>query len=170
MVYRASLILALVCLLACSRRSNSVIVVDGWWNADYAKQSCRMANAWVKQPGTARLIAQYGCATVAACPEMMPRVNACSWDDPTPEVREFENQLATAFATDAMCHDMTLVKLIDPKDADPQVAKALAGPHWFLQLNFNPGSAEQNWTLLSPNRRNHIGTGDATNIAHRICW
>lgn len=96
-------------------------------------------------------------------------MNACASDDPTPEVREFEDRLATAFAIDSACHGAKLVKMTNPHEENPQFASAASRPNWWLTLNFNPGFAEQDWTLLSPNHQDYVGTGDASIIAHKIC-
>lgn len=62
----------------CSKKQQ-VIILDDWWNVDYAKNACSMGNSDKK----------------------------CSVD-PTAEVRDFETRLGTEFAINGACHDITL--------------------------------------------------------------
>lgn len=94
------LVLAVVTMGGGCSKPKPTIVLDGWWSTDYAKNSCTSANQWYRESATA--IAQLGCAVVTACPEMMPRVDACR-GDPALEVRGFETELATQLAADPRC-------------------------------------------------------------------
>jgi len=86
----ASLVFALSSTAAGCSKPKPVVVLDGWWNADFAKNSCVQTNHWQRE--NADIIARVGCAAVTACPEMMRRFEGCA-GDPVQEVREFETEL-----------------------------------------------------------------------------
>jgi hypothetical protein len=52
-------------------RPEQVVVLDSWWSGDYAKNQCDSDIRWIETDK--KLINQYGCEAVTACPEVMPR-------------------------------------------------------------------------------------------------
>jgi hypothetical protein len=66
-------------------KTEPVIVVDDWWNVDFAKNGC----------------------------ERLANVHPCVVD-PTVEVRDFEAQLGTSFGADASCHGVILTNYNGP--------------------------------------------------------
>jgi hypothetical protein len=66
-------------------KNEPVIMVDDWWNVDFARGSCEQV------------------ATGHPC-----------LVDPTAEVRNFEARLGTSFATDASCHGIVLRNYTSP--------------------------------------------------------
>ena len=146
----------------------SVLVLDGWWNADFAKETCEQADTWHRE--NAALIRQVGCPAVTACAEMMVRVKACAVD-PVVEVRDFESELATKLAADPACGGIQLVRFQGPGNVDDATADAMKAPHWSLQLQFVPGSRKQAWTMLrSPELNGYTKEeGDPKEIAKSVC-
>jgi hypothetical protein len=98
-------------LCGCSKSSHTV-VLDSWWNTDYARNTCESVDTWYKQ--NLALISQVGCSSVTSCQEQMPAVEACRLN-PTGGVAEFENAVATAFASDPACHGINVVKFSGPE-------------------------------------------------------
>jgi hypothetical protein len=154
-------------VMGCSR-PKPTIVLDAWWSTDFAKNTCTQADQWHRE--NAEFIAQVGCSEVAACPEMMRRVEACAVD-PAGGVREFETELATQLAADSRCNAVRFVIFNGPTDADKTVSDAMRGPHWFLLLDFEPGTRKQPWKMLrNPDLDAFTkGVGDPKEIAATVC-
>jgi len=130
------------------------IVFDDWWNVDYVKNGCEMVQQ-TKQND------RY--ANVKLCPF-----------DTTPEqvVRDFENELEVAFATEHECHGLSLLHFT-PEMANsavkdpgaPAMGKlaVMAKPQWTLMLDLDGASETQsgmNWSLADP--LHHIVSGHIT--------
>jgi hypothetical protein len=159
--------LVVVVLVGCDK-PQPVIVLDGWWNADYAKDICERAQAWHRE--NAALISQFGCDKVTSCPEMMPRVEACV-HDPVQEVRTFEDKLATEFAANPDCSSVQFVHFESPGDKSKSASDALQKQHWFVGLDYIPGAWRQQWWMeRSPDHSAHTqGEGNPNEIARKIC-
>lgn len=164
----APLVLALAATVMGCSKPKPTIVLDGWWSTDFAKNACIQANQWHRE--NAALIAQLGCSAVTACPEMMPRVEACV-GDPALEAREFETELATQLAADPRCKGVRFVTFNGPADSDKAASDAMQGPHWSLLLDFKPGAREQPWNMVrSPDLSAFTkGVGDPNEIAAMVC-
>ena len=130
------------------------IVFDDWWNVDYVKNSCE-------------LYAQFA--------------NPCT--RPAGEtVREFEDEVDVAFATEGVCHGLVLLHFT------PEMAKAAAKnpaapakgtmltaaeAHWSLILDLDGHShtqAGQGWSLVDSS--NNVLNGKITtprNLVQKIC-
>ena len=154
-------------LTACGKPKPTV-VLDGWWSVDYAKTACTQANQW--HHDNASLISQIGCSAVTACPEMMPRVEACR-SDPAPEVLGFETELATELATDSGCSGVRFATFEGPSKGDRTVSDLMQGPHWSLFLDFEPGARKQSWDMSrSPGLKAFTkGVGNPKEIAATVC-
>lgn len=165
--WRVGMLLALVLAIieaSCSR-PKPVVVLDTWWDSDYAKNLCTAANEWYHE--NAEAIAQFGCPLVSTCPEMMPRVTACTPDSALNAVREFESDLTTQLAADSRCDG---VQFVAGGPADKASAEAMTKSHWFLMLYFTPGAREQSWSMARiPGATSVEGSGDAKQIAGTIC-
>jgi hypothetical protein len=112
------------------------IVFDDWWNVDYVKSGCELA-------------ARNG----KPCPL-----------DRTPKdiVREFENELEVAFASESACHGLSLVHFtpemasmaVKNPNAPAMGAMAkMAGDSWSFMLDLDGHSRTQvgrGWTLVDP--------------------
>ena len=126
-------------LLGCTK-TESIVAVDDWWNVDYAKNGCEMR-------------AHTG--------------NPCV-GDPADEVRDFEAQMATFFATDPSCSGIVLATFIGPVG---QSSSAASKAGWQLMLDFTVGEASQQWSMVHRTGDNHYttGQGNPREMAHSIC-
>jgi len=70
-----------------------IVVMDEWWNVDYAKNRC----------------------------EQRAKLNPCIGDSAS-EVRDFELKVASAFTADATCHGFKLVGVLGPVKTDDVIA------------------------------------------------
>jgi hypothetical protein len=153
-------------LCGCSKSSNTV-VLDSWWNTDYARNTCESVATWYKQ--NQPLVSQVGCSNVTSCQEQMPAVEACRFD-PTGGVATFENVVATEFATNPLCHGVNFVKFSGPehrRNTDSQ----FTAKSWSLSLNFRPGTKAQSWALLRRGTHDTYaeGSGSAKEIVSKVC-
>jgi hypothetical protein len=125
----------LLSLFGCTK-IKPTIVVDDWWNVDFAKNGCELRG---------------GCI-----------------GDPVAEVRDFEAQLSTSFATDTSCHSVVLASYIGPAG---QSSNAASKADWQLMLDFNVGEASQSWKMVHRTGDNFYttGQGNPKEIAHSIC-
>jgi hypothetical protein len=160
-------LISAVVLSGCSK-SRPTVVLDGWSNRDFAKEYCSHATEWLK--ANAASIAQVGCQNFASCPELTAIAENCL-GDPTPQVRDFETQLATEFATDPTCRDVNFVRFYDPAENNRAASAAMAKPHWSLSLQFAPGAKQQPWEMLrSPEYGGYTkGVGRPAEIARKVC-
>jgi hypothetical protein len=160
-------LLLIVALVGCNK-PKPVVVLDGWWNADYAKEACRHANEWHRE--NAALISEVGCDKAASCREMMPVVEACVLD-PVQGVRIFEDELETAFASDSKCGSVQLVRFRNPDEKSKVASDVLQKQHWMLMLDYTPGARKQQWRMIrSPDHSaNHQGMGSPDEIAGKVC-
>jgi hypothetical protein len=143
-----------------SAKAENIVIIDDWWNVDYAKNVCESAKRWMAD--NRKLINQVGCASVTACPETMPTFTSCSIHDPTQEVRSFENQLTTEMAANPQCAGVSIARYEGPnKPTSQAVSDASNKPNWSLSINFGAGSEKQWWQLLH-SVTNAYGEGEDT--------
>lgn len=159
-------ILSTAVVLAGCERPAKVIVLDSWWDTDYAKDYCRKASDFMTENRS--LIAQLGCQSVTACPEMMSVTATCATDS-AGHVREFEDALVTQFATTSGCLGIEVVRIGDPDKSTSRTAGALNGRHWALTMDFRPGATSQSWSIVTPNDSVLKGSGNLVEIAMRVC-
>jgi hypothetical protein len=133
------------------------IVFDDWWNVDYVKNGCQLPAQEGGHP----------CVTDSTPAEL---------------VKEFEDDLIVAFASEDACHGLTLLHFTpemaqaavkNPNaPASPEAAKTL-GPNWSLMLDLSGRSHVQTgrgWTLVDSER--HVLNGRITTpqrTAQQIC-
>jgi hypothetical protein len=93
----------------CTKKEPTV-VIDDWWNVDFAKNGCDMRARNGDHP----------CI-----------------GDPTAEVRDFEAQLRTAFASDGSCHGVGLADFQGPNQAASKAASKAntSKADWQLMLD-----------------------------------
>jgi hypothetical protein len=146
----------------------STVVLDGWWNTDYAKNACSSAAAWYKQ--NSALIAQLGCNGVTSCQEQSSVIDACRFD-PSGGVVAFQHAIATEVASNPACHGVNFVQFSDPRHTNSAVKSAVKSKHWWLQLDFVPGASAQSWSLLRRDKQATYteGAGTAKDIAAKVC-
>ena len=95
--------------------------------------------------------------------------------DPVVEVREFEDQFATAFASDTSCRGIKLVRFESPEDSTRQQVSEMSQAHWSLAIDFDVGRTEQVWKMNhTPNSKNEYsygwttGKGTPSAMAHTV--
>jgi len=162
------LLLVFVALCACNKPTPTV-VLDGWWNADYAKTTCYQAKVWEQE--NAALISHVGCDKVMSCREMTPIVEACALD-PVLEVRAFEDMIATEFASNPDCASISFVHLRGPNEMSKASSEALKNQNsWTLFLDYIPGMKQQQWSMIRSADRSRLvqGEGGPKEIASKAC-
>ena len=133
------LILAFLPLSVGCAHKQPAVVVDDRWNVDQAKNGC-----------SARAVTEEPCV-----------------GDPAAEVRRFEAQLGTFFASDPSCQGVVLANYKGP-DSAPSRAPSIAD--WQLTLDFIFGEASQSWSMIRHvDRSYNTGNGNPGEIAHTIC-
>ena len=93
------------------------VFMDNWWNVDYAKQVCAS--------------------------RAQNHTDICI-GDPTGEVRDYESQIATAFAADPTCRGLRLLGANGPVPA-----QEIIDMNYQLMLDYIPGDSKQNWTVTN---------------------
>jgi len=156
-------------VLAVQAGEAATVVLDSWWNEGYARDGCEHASGWYNE--NRALIAQFGCASVTACTDMMPIVQSCQLHDPVAEVRDFEDRLVTYLSVDPECKGVHFTRYSGPNGNNSGAADAMkVEGRWTLFLDYVPGAARQAWQL---NRKAPEiftkGEGDPKEIAKSIC-
>ena len=167
-----AILVAVIVAWASSAAAQQTIVLDSWWNVDYAKEACRSALSFFQQERT--LIAQIGCEAVTACPEVMPAVMACQMafpaGDPTAEVRDFEDRVLSHMASDPRCKGIEIGRYSGPNSSNAAQNKVALESHWTLFLNFNPGATSQSWEILRQKPDTYMkGEDNPQDTARRVC-
>jgi hypothetical protein len=143
-----------------------VLVLDAWWTLDYAKSACLQARAYQKQ--NSEIITKLGCATVTACTEMLPRMNACA-NDPSADVALFFRELNAQLASRAECNGIQVASYGGPSSANSLATQtAMTKPHKTLIVDFVPGMTLQSWSLTEKGTLLQ-GEGDPKKIAVSVC-
>lgn len=158
--------LLVTAMLGCSKEP-PVVVLDGWWNVDYAKNACQSAKAWYQE--NVKYITQLGCERITSCQEIMPTVEACGID-PSQDVRSFEDILAAEFASNSDCNSVQFVHFKSPNEVNKATSEAMKKKYWSLMLDYRPGSKNQHWSLvrLEPSAFTQ-GEGGPKEIAKKVC-
>lgn len=139
------------------------IVLDDWWNIDYVKNGCEMAAREAKRGN--------------------PDAKPCPVDStPADIVKEFENELEVAFASESACHGLSLLHFtpemanaaVKNPNAPPTGTMAkTAGENWSLMLDLDGHShtqVGQGWTLVGP--AHHALNGRITTpqrVVQQVC-
>lgn len=126
------------------------IVFDDWWNVDFVKNGCDMQASEAKRQN--------------------PYAKPCPvGSDPAEIVKDFENKLEVAFASENECHGLTLTHLspamINSAVKNPNapatgsMATVAGGKYWSLILDLHGWTTNQegqDWTLVGLRRQvNH---------------
>jgi hypothetical protein len=138
----AVLILVILVLAGCKSRPQPRLILDGWWDLDYAKNACAQT-------------------AIPYCAENV-----------VTEVRDFEARFSSAFASDASCSGITLIRFAISQNTP----EALNQPAWSLSINYIPQKSEQDWAMLHDPDGTHkkyyghtTGNGTPSTIAHTVC-
>lgn len=146
------------------------VVLDSWWNDDYAKNYCQFAGGWYKE--TRPLIAQFGYEAVTSCTDWMPIVQACQINDPVANVRDFEVKLMTYLAADPQCKGVHFTRFIGPggRNTTSSADAMERDDSWTLFLDYKPGATKQAWDLIRKKPETFTkGEGDPKAIAKSVC-
>jgi hypothetical protein len=137
----ASAAIAASMLLGGCSRASKVVVIDEWWNADYAKSACRAA----KEPEL--------CASALVA-----------------DVREYEDAIMTELASSAECKGVRVVRFDGPAGTSADTKEAMLGQFWSLTLDITERAPSQHWGLVQTGSANVFG-GAATpaQIASKVC-
>ena len=126
-------------LFGCTKRE-SIVVVDDWWNLDFAKNGCELR-------------ARSG--------------NPCI-GDPVSALREYEAQLSTAFATDPSCRGVVLSTFNGPTGQSSSAASK-AGWQLMLSFIEGEGSQQWSMVHRTGDNSYRTGQGNPSETAHSIC-
>ena len=126
------------------------IVFDDWWNIDYVKNGCEIAASE----------ANHGNAFAKPCPVASTLKEI---------VKEFEDELEVAFASESVCHGLSLLHLTPemvntavkhPMAPATGTLAKVATDHWALMLDLDGHSdghshtqSGQGWSLVDPANR-----------------
>ena len=91
--------------------------------------------------------------------------------DPVQDVRMFEYNLATEFASNPDCSSVQFVHFMSPDEKNKAASDALQEQHWMLMLDYNPGVQKQHWSMVRSADRSAFtqGEGDPKEIARKAC-
>lgn len=164
----AFVLIVIIAALGCTETKSTpdqskrdpIIVLDDWWNVDYIKNGCQM-------------LAQQHDPTLL-CPANL---------EPKQIVRQFDNDLKVAFASESACHglslltfsdDMALAAAKNPSAPATGTQKVMAeAEHWSLMFDFDGRHENQNgsdWSLVDPSR--HVFNGQirsTQSLAQDVC-
>jgi hypothetical protein len=158
---KAASVLALITLIGCGHRR--VIVLDSWWNADFAKQGCRSVGAALENT------CGFG-GDSGACADVQRRKEACILsENDTGGVYDFQASLKSSFAQAPECRGIDLVEFDGTRDVNHAASKAVMGSHWTLMLDFDPGAPSQSWSVVGPKSETVTGEGNVDEIARKAC-
>jgi hypothetical protein len=131
-----------VFLFACTKRE-SIVTVNDWWSVDFAKNGCELGVANGNP--------------------------YCAGLDPAAEVRNFEQEMSTFFATDSSCHGVVLATYSGPVEG--RSSNAASKSAWTLMMNFTVGQTSQYWSMTRHTGDNSYttGHGNPKEMAHSIC-
>lgn len=140
--YALPLVLAIAALAGCGKPLPTV-VVDDWWNEDFAKEACRSLQV-----------------DRDTCEQAQVR-----------EVRVFVLELTTQFAALAECSGVHVARFSGPLSVPRATTDAMEGAHWSLSINFITGTRKQRWQMTGPSHSKGVsqGDGEPPAIARTVC-
>jgi hypothetical protein len=148
----AILIAALPFLFSCNKnptaKTSRVVILDSWWDVDYAKNVCRQSKNYTE--------------------ENQKTIDACLLDD-SGGIRDFETILATNFATNPQCKGVEFIKANAPGQNTKAQSDALQGDNWSLSIDYIPGQEKQSWAVLGPAHQLLKGEAISEAIAKNVC-
>jgi hypothetical protein len=120
------------------------VVVDEWWNVDYAKEGCKLPLRFAGKPEAE---SEKICKNV-------PAVAA---------VIDFEDRLLTQFAALDSCQHVAVLRM-----NDAETSRAIKHPYWQLMLDQNGQNGAPDWTIVNGPTL-FKGEGSPEKVAHDIC-
>ena len=149
-------------------RSSALLILDSWWNADYARLNCENAKQWSRDNAT--IISQLGCNNVTSCVEMRALQESC---EPNSQdgLTSFENRLVTELASNQDCSGIDVGVYHGPEQT--QSNDWTQKVHWSLSINFFGGKVQQHWQMILSDLTRYSnyaeGDGDVHSIAKDVC-
>jgi hypothetical protein len=136
-------------------QATPVIVLDDWWDVDYAKNACDLLHKG------------FGPSDEIYNPALKPQFEACRVD-PAGGLNTFESDLAAQIAASPLCNGVQFARFEGPGSKDRTGAEAMQKDYWGMSLNYQPGDSKQEWAM------NHgsvvtSGKGDPKEIAESVC-
>ncbi len=156
----------MIALISCGE-PEPIIVVDGWWNVDFARNACKTAANELKDK--ADEINLFGCKESTNCPANRAVIEACQ-PDPGKDVAQFQTAMMNALKSDPRCNGIRILYYDHPKTVNKEVVYAMDRKYNALLLNFVPGREKQSWSL-NPQESWPIAKGedDPIAIAQKAC-
>jgi hypothetical protein len=131
---------------ASSMATDAIVILDSWWNVDYARSAC----LWT------------------------PTIQACQGGEPVSEVRDFEDRVITHLAANPQCKGVHVIRYAGPGTESTtfvRIMKSSGWPRrWTLFFDFRPGDTLQPWHLLRLEPDAVMkGVGDPSQVARQVC-
>ena len=126
----------------CSGSASAVdtIVVEDWWNIDYAKLECN------------------GKQEAALCKKNAEQ-----------EVRNFVLETTTGMAASTECAGVSIVTYAGPQPSEVAKV-ATTRPYWSVSIDFNSGRQKQEWWMLHSVTLAYLkGEADPEELAKTVC-
>lgn len=150
--YKATLIAALIILVAlagCKTHHQQIIVVDGWWTYDYARNTC----------------------------SRIAQVTPCIQDSEQMAF-QLEKDFASRFQENPSCSNLQLFRgFRDPKTTDAKTSEILLNADWTIQFNIAvqdgvPNRTDSTWQISSSKGSFRYADGGLKNFyeaAGQVC-
>lgn len=118
------------------------VIIDGWWDDDYAKGACRTSGTPSK---------------------------SCE-DEQLSNVRTFEREVITQFAGNSICTGISISRYNNPQSENKAAVSAMRTSWWSLSINYYEPGKKQDWQLLR-NKSSMVyqGKDDPDTIAKKVC-
>lgn len=139
------------------------IVLDNWWTIDYVKNGCQLQEQEFKRGN--------------------PYAKLCPKDRSAEEVvREFEDELGIAFASENACHDVELIRFTpnmakaavkNPRAPATGTMAETAAAQWSLMFDLDGRShtqVGQGWSLVGPEQQAFNGRiSNTQRLVQQVC-
>jgi len=123
-----------------SASAADTIIVEDWWNIDYAKSECN------------------GKQEAALCKENAEQ-----------EVRNFVVETTTQMVASAECAGLSVVTYAGPQPSEVAKV-ATTKPYWSVSIDFNSGRHKQEWWMLHSVTLAYMkGEADPKELAKTVC-
>jgi hypothetical protein len=142
-MHRALLLVALACFLnSCGRAEQKRVIIDDWYNVNYASNWCSSQSSIENDP-------------------------ICAMGDPALDLRAFEDTIRTAFGRESSCAGLVVATFSGPDEN--KILNAHRSADWSLKIDFAPGQRRQAWKLVGRSPDLVSSTGTAKEIAKAAC-
>ena len=122
-----------------------VVVIDDWWEKDFAKAGCDQQEAFAK--------------------EKNPYAKPCLID-PQTEVQNFNLQLDALFSSNSLCKGIAFIHC-GPDQTGNWKKTCANGHQWSLIIDYVVGDVSQSWGLVGSVLTK--GSGEPIDIVRTVC-